>query len=385
MTSSTSDQAWLQLTAAPGIGPHTIRLLLRVYHTSSAVIAAAQEGFTEVIELPEPERAHLASCILKSAPTQELILLKRHGGRLLPMDDPSYPPALMRIPDPPPLLRVAGDVSVLNRMCVAVVGTRRCTDVGQMQANRFASMLAQAGVTVISGGARGIDVAAHRAALRAGGPTAVVMGSGLGVPYPPEHSRFYDEVRNAGGVLISEWPTDQSPRPAHFPRRNRIISGLSEGVLVIEAPVRSGAMLTARMAVESHGRMCWAVAADAGRLESRGAMEAIRDGWAACVLDPIDVLADVAPVRAGEGHMVDAEKDSCHIEFNPAQHEVITGLRRGGRSIGVLIEASTMPVRDIMAAVTTLELLGAVKRAGQQVMLTPAGLIASQRSATQPS
>jgi DNA processing protein len=322
----------------------------------------------------------LAAAIRLSRPGDELERLARYGGDLVAFDDKRYPPALMNIPDPPPVLRVAGDMGVFQAAAVAVVGTRRCSPVGIRQAGRFAAGFASAGVCVVSGGARGIDAEAHRATLRAGGRTVAVLGSGLGCPYPPEHSALFDEIRRSGGAIVSELRTDRPPRPSQFPRRNRIISGMSSGVLVIEAPSRSGAMLTAKMAVEGHGRDCWVVPGDADRPETRGGLEAIRDGWAACVMDPADVLADlgavkVSGVRDGTGGGPQEDKSVAAVKLSQADAQVAAALRKsGGSDVAALIELTGMPPAVAMRAMTSLELLGVVSRRGQYVTLTSAGM-----------
>ncbi len=383
---------WLRLTAAQGIGPRTARLLLGVYGDASSVLTAADRPsphqFAEVEEVTPATRSALAAAIARSHPEEELSQLAAIGGDLIPFDDPRYSSHLMTIPDPPAVLRAAGAIDELNRCSVAIVGTRRCSPDGLVQAGRFASGLAASGVQVVSGGARGIDGEAHRATLRSQGRTVVVLGSGLGRPYPDEHRALFDDVRCNGGAIVSELPTDQPPRPSQFPRRNRIISGLSQGVLVVEAPVRSGAMLTARIAVESHGRGCWAVPWSPRLRSGRGGLEALRDGWAAMAIDPADVLGDL-PERtqlAARRPSVCSEvvcdaKPAAGMELSAAQQGVAEALRRGGRTVGAIVDAVRGPAGETMRAVTSLELLGVVSRRGMHVSLTPAGLasVASRR------
>ncbi|MCP4758711.1 MAG: DNA-protecting protein DprA [Planctomycetes bacterium] len=374
--SSNEDDAWLRLTAAVGLGPHTIRRLLAAYGTASDIVIAASQGDLDALDDDLASRCGgtIAAAIRRSDPQGELDRLHRIGGCLVPFDDPRYPRPLLQIPDPPPLLRVAGDVERLCDIGVAVVGTRRCGATGLQQAARFAGALTAAGLTIVSGGARGIDAEAHRAVLRTGGRTVVVLGSGLGCPYPPEHASLFDDVRGGGGLLVSELPTSQPPRPSQFPRRNRIISGLSRGVLVVEAPTRSGAMLTARLAVEQHGRDCWVVAAGAERLRARGGMEAVRDGWAACALDPGDVLADVLGRDAPASGPSDEPGPTPLPALDVAQRNVIDGLRRGGAPLPSLIEVSGGSPAAALQALTHLELLGLVARSSDLVRLTPTGV-----------
>ena len=205
-----------------------------------------------------------------------------------------YPHLLAEIPDPPKLLRVRGALpgsdTRRSAACLAIVGSRRPTAYGRRQAERFARFFSEHGFEIVSGGARGIDAIAHRAALAAGGLTTAILGGGLGRVYPPEHAALFDEIVGTGGCVASESPSDTPPRPALFPRRNRIVSGLSLGVLVIEAAARSGALITARLAVEEHGRELMAVP---GRLEdpkSAGCLRMLAEGWAAMVRTPEEAL-----------------------------------------------------------------------------------------------
>ena len=205
-----------------------------------------------------------------------------------------YPHLLAAIPDPPETLRVRGalpgSAARWDAACLAIVGSRRPTAYGRRQGDRFARFFAERGFDIVSGGARGIDAVAHRSALAMGGRTTVVLGGGLGRVYPPEHAALFDEIVAAGGCVTSEVPDHTPPRPGLFPRRNRIVSGLSLGVLVIEAASRSGALITARLAVEEHGRDVLAIP---GRLDdpsSAGCLRMLAEGWAALVRSPEEAL-----------------------------------------------------------------------------------------------
>jgi len=221
---------------------------------------------------------------------REYDAIERAHVRLLALDDAAYPIALRHIPDPPPLLFVRGRIEREDALAVAIVGSRRCTSYGREQADRFAAQLASHGLCVVSGGARGIDAAAHRAALRVHGRTVAVIGSGLGRPYPADHAELFDRIADSGGAVLSEHPMATPPRAEHFPRRNRIISGLSLGVLVVEAVRRSGALITARIAAEEHHREVMALPGRVDSPASAGCHQILRDGWASLVTGLADVM-----------------------------------------------------------------------------------------------
>jgi DNA processing protein len=200
------------------------------------------------------------------------------GIKIVPRDDDGYPPLLQEIPDPPPVLYVKGTIEPRDLNALAIVGSRRCSFYGREQSERFAALLAGAAITVVSGGARGIDSAAHRGALsHPNGRTIAVLGSGIDVPYPPENTKLFEQIAERGAV-ISEYSLGTPPVAENFPRRNRIVSGISRGVLVVEADDRSGALITARQACEDHGRPVFAVPGRVDNKLSSGPHRLIREG-----------------------------------------------------------------------------------------------------------
>ena len=217
---------------------------------------------------------------------------REQGIELIPFGSHRYPESLAVIPDPPLLLRCLGDPACAS-LGVAIVGSRRPSAYGIRMTPRFVRACSDAGVSVVSGGARGIDGIAHRAALVDGVPTLAVLANGLRVPYPSEHARLFQAIVDGGGALISETSVFASPRPWMFPRRNRIISGLSLGVLVIEAAARSGALITARLAVEEHGRDAFAVPGRIGDGMSEGCLRMLSEGWAGVASSPEAAVGDL--------------------------------------------------------------------------------------------
>ncbi len=211
------------------------------------------------------------------------------------MADEQYPAMLRSIPDPPAVLYLRGELQPRDLHALAIVGSRKCSYYGREQAERFAAILSAAGMTVISGGARGIDSAAHRGAIsHPEGRTIAVLGSGVDVPYPPENEKLFEQIAGGRGAVLSEYPLGAPPVAENFPRRNRIVSGMSRGVLVVEADVRSGALITARQANEEQGRTVFALPGRVDNALSVGPHQLIRDG-AILVTQLSDILDDLTP------------------------------------------------------------------------------------------
>lgn len=289
--------ALVLLTLAKGWGPVIIRSAIESLGSATAVLGASARTLESRIERVGVKRAE-ALLRAASAPEsrerlkRELELARTHGVELATLfEESAYPPLLAPLPDAPPVLYVKGELAPeRDRFSLAIVGTRSASAYGIEQAERFSAFLADAGLVIVSGGARGIDTAAHRAALRAGGRTIVVAGAGLANPYPPENADLFDRIAREGGAVISEFPMTFAASPENFPRRNRIISGASLGVLVVEAPNRSGALITARLAVEEQGREAMAIPGRIDAPGSQGCNALIRAGGAALVASPADAL-----------------------------------------------------------------------------------------------
>jgi len=302
---------------------------------------------------------------------EEIERAREAGVRIICQQDADYPPLLWQMYDPPICLYVRGTLRPTDAVAVSIVGTRRNSHYGAEQAVRFGELLAQAGFTIVSGLARGIDGYAHQGALRAGGRTVAVLGNGLASIYPPEHASLADDIAKAG-ALVSEYPMTISPTPENFPRRNRIIVGLSLGVLVVEAGKRSGALITARLAHEMNRE----VFAIPGRIDypdwSAGTNAIIRDGQAKLVTCLDDILDELDAVGRIMGRDLEAENgqknaDSKESSSNagtmdePAR-SVLEAIRKGAELADDICAVTGLPSGTVSTALTSLQLKGLVKR-----------------------
>jgi DNA processing protein len=270
--------------------------------------------------------------------------------------DESYPPRLRMIPDPPPLLYISGALTESDELAVAIVGARRATATGRLITEELASGLAGAGFTIVSGLARGVDAAAHRSALAAGGRTIAVLGCGINRTYPPEHERLREEIEGRGAVL-SELSLDAPPHSGHFPRRNRIISGLSLGVVVTEAAIDSGSLITARFAAEQ-GREVFAVPGFVKVETCRGTNALIKEGAALIerAQDVIDAIApQLEPTLRARVSSLSCEKQSGD-RFGNQEQLVYDALSYDPLTVDHLVEQTGLPVPSVMASLLSLEL-----------------------------
>jgi DNA processing protein len=292
--------AALRLSLVDGVGPRTRQALLEQFASPAAVFQAPHDELLAVDGVGPKIAAAIVAAAHSQEADHEFARCRELGIDLIAFDDPAYAPALARICDPPGVLYCRGRLEPRDELAVAIVGSRRCTTYGRQQAERLAGALARAGLTIVSGLARGIDAAAHRGALEAGGRTIAVLGTGLARIYPPEHSELAAAIARQGAV-ISEVSLETAALPGLFPQRNRIIAGLSLGVVVIEASRNSGALHTVRHALEQ-GRDVFAVPGRIDSLASEGCHDLIRDGvvlarHADDILQGLGPLA--APVMAG--------------------------------------------------------------------------------------
>jgi DNA processing protein len=281
--------------AQPGIGAVRVRRLFARFGTLARAAKAPVDAITEAIGGDRGwveallQRLHGEECMREAM--NEIAWMMAEGATHRVFGAEGYPILLAASADPPALLSVRGTLDASPEATVAIVGSRRATTYGRLAAGRIAAQLAERGVVIVSGGARGIDAEAHRGALRAGGRTIAVMATGLGHAYPPEHRGLYDEIVSAEGAVLTEQTHAIEARPELFPRRNRIVAGLSIVTVVIEAASRSGALLTARLAVEDDGRDVGCLPGPVDQPQSEGCHRAIREGWAHLVTGADDIIA----------------------------------------------------------------------------------------------
>jgi len=290
-TARAARAAWLRLLLTPGVGPATARDLLRTFGLPEDVLAAGRAALARAVG----ER--LAAVLAGDDPAREAAVERAlHWAQapehhLITLADPAYPARLLEIADPPPILFVSGSPRLLGRPSLAIVGSRSATRAGLETAQAFAAALAQAGLTITSGLALGVDAAAHRGALGSAAGTLAVLGTGVDVPYPSANRQLADAIAARGGALVSELPPGTGPRESSFPRRNRLIAGLSLGVLVVEAALRSGSLITARLAGE-YGREVFAIPGSIHSPLAKGCHLLIKQG-AKLVESAQDVLGEL--------------------------------------------------------------------------------------------
>lgn len=306
--------AWLRLSLATGLKPAALRLLLTAFGLPEAILQQDHETLAAIAG-EAAARAALAPTGPEFDAQLDAVIAWRElpGNHLVTLDDPAYPPALLTMPDPPPLLYIKGRLDLLHTRAVALVGSRSATPQGMEDAERFARTFAAAGVTVVSGLAQGIDGAAHRGALEGAGSTVAVIGTGADLVYPAAHHALARQIAMQGAIL-SEWPLGTPARAANFPQRNRLIAGLVSGVLIVEAAMRSGSLITARLANEM-GRDIFALPGSIHAPLSRGCHRMIKQG-AKLVETPDEVLEELGfvittPVRASTRRDRAATQAAC--------------------------------------------------------------------------
>ena len=360
-----ANAAELLLALTPGIGPRLRMALLEHFGSAAAVCAATARELSDVDGIGQKLSRQLVESRRQIDVQAELAQYKASGVNVVAESSDDYPAVLRKIPDPPGVLFVRGQILPSDGLAVAIVGTRHATQYGVAQADRLAAGLARAGYTIVSGLARGIDAVAHRGALKAGGRTLAVLGSGVLNIYPPEHSQLAEEVI-ARGAIMSENPPYSPPLPGAFPQRNRIVTGLCLGLIVVEAAERSGALISARHAMEQ-GREVFAVPGRVDSRMSRGCHKLIRDG-AKLVETVDDVLEELGPLatptplagQAGEQPI----RHPAELQLNEPEKIVLAAIGDDPLSIDEVAVASGLPVHNVLSTISVLEMRRLIRRLG---------------------
>jgi DNA processing protein len=356
---------WLSLSMTPGLGSRLTGKLLRQFGSPAEVFRASLTEL-EACRLPTaPARAIHSKQSHKDA-EEELARVRTLGCRLLNWDEPEYPQRLLEIYDPPPLLYVRGDAGVLNRHSISMVGTRRPTPYGNQVAEKLGHELASRGLSIVSGMARGIDSLAHQGAVRAphGAPIGV-LGSGVDVIYPKENKKLFAEVEKRG-ALISEFPLGAHPAPENFPVRNRVVAGMSLGIIVVQGAQYSGSLITARLGME-FGREVYGVPGNVTVDVSFAPNQMIKQGaklvtsWEDVVEElPTAIRAELFPVEA----TTSAERASLSEAALSSVERKVFGLLGTDETIHVdeLVERTELNSSEVLAALCEMEMKGMVRQ-----------------------
>ncbi len=348
-------RALLTLHLIPGLGPRLTAALLQRFGSAQAVLRASPAQLREVPYLGAKVAGELAQAATRVQVDAECERMARYGVRLIVLGTPDYPSSLAQIDGPPHLLYVRGALQAGDTKAVAIVGSRSSSAYGRRMAERLAGGLARAGYTIVSGLARGIDGFAHRAALEGGGRTIGVLAGGLSRIYPPEHEELARSVE-ASGALLSEATMDQEPLPGMFPARNRLISGLCKGVVIVEAAERSGALITASHAGDQ-GRSIMAVPGPVDQATSGGTNQLIRQG-AVLVRSVEDVLEELEGVKAA----VPAVPAAAPPALDETGRRIWDLLADGPRPLDEIVQALAIPVGRLSGILLSLEMKKVVRR-----------------------
>jgi DNA processing protein len=352
---------WLGFNLVRGIGPIRLRALLDAFGD----IRAAWEASRSALEDLGLDRRALRN-LLKVRRQVDLDLVAEKvaakGAHVLTWDHDDYPALLKQLPDSPPVLYVRGELTPADEWAVAIVGTRKATTYGKEVARRLAGELARNGVTVVSGLARGIDGVSHRAALDAGGRTIAVLGCGIDRVYPPEHRKLAADIVEQG-ALVSDYPLGTPPESKNFPPRNRIISGLSRGVVVVEAGQRSGALITSDFAADQ-GREVFAVPGNILSPASAGCNRLLRDG-AHVVTEARDVLETLQ-----FDHLAEKQVARVALPENALEATLLTALSHEPTHVDELARQANLPVETVSSTLVMMELKGLVRQVGSTQYVT---------------
>ncbi|HZI17074.1 MAG TPA: DNA-processing protein DprA [Pyrinomonadaceae bacterium] len=357
---------WIALNMTPGVGPRSAARLLEKFGSAEAVFGALRSELERLRLRPETVESIVLRDRHEEAEREIERLREVAGADVLVLDDGTYPALLRETPDPPVTLYVRGAwAECLEAPCVAIVGSRRCSAYGQNVTLMLARELASRGVTIVSGLARGVDAAAHRGALEAGGRTVGVLGTGIDQVYPRDHLRLAEEMLAGGGALVTQFPLGTPPAPENFPYRNRIISGLSLGVVVVEASELSGSLITARLALEQ-GREVYAVPGNITNRNSFGTNYLIKSAGAKLVQTwqdiveelPADIAAGILPPELkGERKNLSGRSPALPADLSEGERAVLKHITADAPAhIDALAAKSGLTVHELAGVLLGLEL-----------------------------
>lgn len=372
---------WLKLVLIPEIGSRRGKALLEKFKTPKAILEASLDDIAEIENIGRQVAKKIVEDRKKIDLNRQIELLEKHNVSIIPLDSEFYPVSLKSIFDPPLVLFVQGEILPQDYFSIGIVGTRLASFYGRSMAEKLSRELIERGFTIVSGGARGIDTFSHQSALKAKGRTIGVLGCGLDITYPPENKNLFEKIAEKG-AMVSEFPLGTPPNRQNFPMRNRIISGLSLGVLVIEAPIKSGALITVTHAIEQ-GREVFSVPGKADSFVSKGTNQLLREG-AKLVESADDIIEELEPVlksKIKEFKAVQLLESSCRqdkdclstgevlLSCNLSEQEVqvYSLFSDGPLEFDEIIDKSRLPVNIVSAMLTMLQLKKLVKQSPGKV------------------
>jgi DNA processing protein len=361
----TSREAYIALNMVDGVGPIRVRALLDRFGEPQAILTATKADLMQVEGVGDEVARSIMSWREKVDLDGELTRIEKAAVQVVTRDDPEYPKNLREVYDPPMILYVKGTLSERDALAIAIVGSRRTTLYGQDMARKLAYQLGRVGVTVVSGLARGIDTAAHKGTLQAKGRTVAVIGCGIDIVYPSENEKLAKEIVEKGGALVTEFPFGVKPDRQNFPMRNRIISGWSLGTVVVEANLKSGALITANQAAEQ-GRQVFAVPGRADSILSRGTNKLIKDG-AKLTEDAEDILGEfeyLLPKRATEPAEAASDGGGTKpaLVLSDMEEKVMAHVGQEETAIDEVIRASGLTTACVSATLLSLEMKRLVRQ-----------------------
>ncbi len=349
---------WICLSLLPGLGVAGLWRLVNHFGNPAEVLSRSRDSLARVPGIRGAQLAGLGQIEeMRDAARYQIEAIRERGGTILCWDDSFYPDLLRQLPDPPPVLYTEGDLSLLESLAVAIVGSRSATSYGLRVAHAFGKDLSMNNITVISGLALGIDSEGHRGALDGTGSTIGVLGCGLDVVYPRQNKELYNQLRNKG-LLITEYPLGTRPEGFRFPARNRIIAGLSHGILVVEAAMKSGSLITAQMGVD-FGREVFAVPGQIDSFKSEGAHHLIRQG-AHLVSNIKDILDSLRFDQSTENKRADHQTDKP-TGLNPALSQFLDHIEPYPQTMDEVIEKAQLTVAKASELFLMLELEGCIE------------------------